>query len=158
MHPYRKEKIASVIRHIVAEAIVHRLHDPRMEPLTTVTRVEMTTDLLVAKVFITVPGGEVSERKTLAALPSAAGYIQRMVAEGLQIRHCPEVRFVHDKGVSGAQRTLALLDANRRSQPELFSDETVDEAVDGLKGDGVDADNQQGDAATNDDDLQGEGA
>jgi ribosome-binding factor A len=131
MHPYRKERIASVIRHIAAEAIVHRLHDPRLEPLTTVTRVELTPDLLVATVFVTVPGGQACERKTLAALTSATGFVQRLVADGLQIRHCPEVRFQHDVGATLAQRTLELLDSNRRNQPELFTDEAAIKPQDG---------------------------
>ncbi len=123
MRPYRKENMASVVRTVVGEAIVHRLHDPRIEPLTTVTRVEMTGDLLIAKVFLSVHGDDVVERRTLRALQHASGFVQKMLAGRLSVRHCPELRFEIDAGAKGARRTIELLDENRRREPELYESE-----------------------------------
>lgn len=117
MRQYRKEMLASVIRNVVSNAIAHRLHDPRVEPLTTVTRVELTTDLLVARVYVSVPGGDVAERRTTAALRHAAGYVQRLVAQELTIRHCPEVRFDVDESLKIARQTLTLIDEGRAEGP-----------------------------------------
>lgn len=127
MRPYRKEKVASLVRRIVSEAIVHRLHDPRVAPLTTVTRVEMTDDLLIARVYLSVPGDDAVESRTIAAIRHAAGYIQRMVAHELSIRQCPELRFEIDKAVKGVRRTLELLEDIRRREPELFESQEDDE-------------------------------
>ena len=127
MRPYRKEKLASLVRQIVSEAIVHRLHDPRVAPLTTVTRVEMTGDLLIARVFLSVPGDDAAERRTIAAMRHAAGYIQRMVAGELSIRQCPELRFEIDRAVKGVRRTMELLEDIRRREPELFESQEDDE-------------------------------
>ncbi len=126
MRPYRREKVARVVRRVVSEAIAQRIQDPRVAPLTTVTRVEMTGDLLVAKVYLSVQGAEAAERCTLAALQHAAGFIQRMVAAELPIRHCPELRFQIDEAVKGTRRTMELLAENRRNEPEVF--ESQDEA------------------------------
>jgi len=109
--------LASVIRNVVGNAIAQRLHDPRVEPLTTVTRVELTTDLLVARVFVSVPGGEVAERRTTTALRHAAGFLQRLVAAELTIRHCPEIRFDVDESLKIARQTFALLDELRADEP-----------------------------------------
>lgn len=117
MRQYRKEMLASVIRNVVSNAIAHRLHDPRVEPLTTVTRVELTSDLLVARVYVSVPGGDVAERRTITALRHAAGFVQRLVAQELTIRHCPEVRFDLDESQKIARQTLALLDEVRAEEP-----------------------------------------
>ncbi len=127
MRPYRKEKVASLVRQIVSEAIVHRLHDPRVAPLTTVTRVEMTDDLLIARVYLSVPGDDAVESRTIAAIRHAAGYIQRMVAGELSIRQCPELRFEIDKAVKGVRRTMELLEDIRRREPELFESQEDDE-------------------------------
>jgi ribosome-binding factor A len=121
MRPYRKEKLASVVRAVVGEALLHRLQDPRIESLTTVTRVEVTSDLLIAKVFVSVHGDDAAERRTLQAMRHAAGFVQRMLARQLPVRHCPELRFEIDAGAKGARRTLELLDANRQKEPELYS-------------------------------------
>lgn len=127
MRSHRKEKVASVIRDIVSDAIAHRLHDPRIAPMTTVTRVAVTGDLLISKVYLSVHGGEAAERKTIAAIRHATGYIQRIVARELSIRHCPELRFEIDEAAKGTRRTLQLLEENRRNQPGLFqTDEGAD--------------------------------
>ena len=97
MRPFRKEKVASLVRDIVGEALVHRLHDPRLATLTTITRVEMTRDLQIARIYLMVPGGETVERKTMAAIKSATGYLQRMVGSVLSLRNCPELRFEIDE-------------------------------------------------------------
>jgi ribosome-binding factor A len=123
MRPYRKERVASVVHTIVSEAIAHRMNDPRVEPLTTITRVEVTPDLLVAKVYLSVPGGQGPERKTLSALQHAAGYVQAIVARELNIRQCPELRFLIDEAWKGARHTLELLEENRRKEPHLFPPE-----------------------------------
>ena len=130
MRPYRKEKIASVVRQVVSEAIAQKLHDPRVDMLTTVTRVEMTDDLLVAKVFLTVTGGEATQRRTLQGVRNAGGYLQRQIAKELQIRHCPTLRFELDRQETGARRTHELLAENLRKDPSLRGavDETQDVA------------------------------
>lgn len=126
MKPYRKEKVASLVRDIVAEAVHHRIHDPRVVPLTTVTRVEMSPDLQIAKVYLSVPGNEAAERKTLAAIRHAGGYIQRMVARELTMRQCPELRFEIDERAKHVQQTMRILEENRRQHPELFEPENVE--------------------------------
>lgn len=120
MKPYRKQRLASLVRDIVADAVHHRIHDPRVAPLTTVMRVEMSGDLQIAKVYVTVPGGEAAERRTLAAIKHAGGYIQRRVAHELSIRQCPELRFEIDERAKRLQETMQLLEENRRKHPEWF--------------------------------------
>ncbi len=113
MGSFRKEKVASVVRDVVSNAIAHRINDPRVEPLTTITRVEVTGDLLVARVFLSIPGGEARERLTMSALQHARGYVQRLVAENLNLRHCPELRFEVDASMKIALKTLTLIEQNR---------------------------------------------
>ncbi len=119
MKPYRKQKLASVLRDVIAEAVHHRVQDPRIDPLTTITRVEMSGDLLIAKVFLTVSGGEVQERQTLQAIRHAGGYIQRLVAREVSLRLCPELRFEIDERAKKVQVTLDILAENRRERGEL---------------------------------------
>ncbi len=120
MSTHRRERVASVIRDIVSEAIAHRLHDPRIEPWTTVTRVEVTRDLLNASVFLTVRGSEAAEHRTIMAIEHAAGYLRRLVARELSLRQCPGIRFQIDAAAKGAQETLRILAENRRRHPEVF--------------------------------------
>lgn len=134
MRQYRREKVASTVHHVVSEAIVHRLNDPRVAPMTTVTRVELSRDLLIARVYLSVQGGNKVEGLTLTAMQHAAGYIQRMVAGELSIRQCPELRFEIDGVAKGVRRTMELLAENRRNDPGLFeTDEPESETCAGSR-------------------------
>lgn len=126
MRPYRKERVARVVRQVVGDAILHRLQDPRIEPLTTVTRVAMTGDLSIAKVYLSIQGDEATERRTLRAVRHAAGFIQRTLARELPVRQCPELRFDLDQGVKEARRTMELLAENQRVESECLAGDTAE--------------------------------
>lgn len=127
MKPYRKQKVASLIQSVVGETIAHELHDPRVGILTSVTRVEVSGDLLQAKVFLSVMGGDSEERTTLNGVRHAGGFIQRRVAAAVQLRQCPHLTFEIDEGAKTARETLRILDENRRRRGES---EAVDEPMD----------------------------
>ena len=138
MRAYRRQKIASVIRQVIADAILHRMHDPRVEPLTAVTRVEMSLDLLVARVFLTIPGDAGDETRTLQAIRHAGGYMQRRVAAELTLRNCPELRFDVDQSTKGTTYTLKLLAQNRLDDPDLVEPEKNPENASTSDADGAD--------------------
>ncbi|HUU81914.1 MAG TPA: 30S ribosome-binding factor RbfA [Phycisphaerae bacterium] len=110
MRSFRVEKLASTIRDIVSRAITHKLHDPRISPMTSVLRVEVSGDLQVAKVHVTVLGEGAEGRRTLAGLSNAVGRVQRMVAQELTIRRCPEIRFVLNDSLKRAAETVRIID------------------------------------------------
>ncbi len=118
MKPYRKERITSLIQRIISDAIEHKLSDPRVAPLTTVSRVKLTGDLTIATVYLMVQGDETIERRTLRAIRHASGYLQRMVAQELTVRQCPELRFEMDEAAKLARETMRLIAENRRNRPE----------------------------------------
>ncbi len=138
MRPYRKERVASTIRDIVSDVIAHRLQDPRVDRLTTVTRVVMTGDLLIANVYLSVPGGGAPQRRTLTAVQHAGGYIRGLVARNRTMRQCPELRFEIDEAVEGVRKTMELLDENRRERLEREEANGEEDAprADEPKGDG----------------------
>lgn len=138
MRPYRKERVTKAIQQVIGEAIVHKLNDPRIAPMTTVTRVEMTPDLSIAQVFISVVGNRASESKTLRAVRHASGYLQRLVASAIPLRTCPELRFDMDPRVKGVREMMRLLEKNRRMDPQLSGDDESDVDSDEMSS-GVDA-------------------
>ncbi len=130
MRPFRNEKVASRIRDIIGEALVHQMRDPRIAMLTSVSRVEVSSDLQVARIFLTVPGGPGNERKTMAAVQHAAGFFQRLVASQMSLRTCPELRFEIDVGARMALDTLNLIEQNRREMDAAEPDDETDGAED----------------------------
>lgn len=123
MKRFRKERIGSIVRDVVAQAVQQKLNDPRVSPMTTVTRVEMSGDVQIADVYLSVPGGDIEERKTLAAIKHARGFLQRLVARELSIRQCPELRFDIDERAKKVRQMMDLLEKNRREQSARFEDD-----------------------------------
>lgn len=110
MKPYRLEKLASEVRDVVGEAIVHRLADPRISPLTSVTRVIVSADLSYADVYISVLGEESDRRRTMSGLQHARGHVQSLVARHLCVRQCPHLRFHLDESIRRGNETIRLIE------------------------------------------------
>ncbi len=131
MKGHRPERVATIIRSVVSEAIATKLSDPRIAPISSVTRVEVSADLEYAKVWISVLGDESGQRRTLAGLCSAAGYVQRLVGAQLSIRHCPKLSFHLDTSLKKAAETIRLIDeAMSDVRPEAAGQEPADENQD----------------------------
>ncbi|HSW44288.1 MAG TPA: 30S ribosome-binding factor RbfA [Phycisphaerae bacterium] len=109
MKSYRPQRVANVVREVVSDAIANRLSDPRIAPLSSVTRVEMSADLENARVYISVMGSPTAQRRTMQGLESAVGLVQRMVARELPIRHCPHLSFHLDESIKRAAETIRII-------------------------------------------------
>lgn len=108
MPGWKTERVAELIREIVASTILHELRDPRIRGVT-VTRVEVSADLQHAKVYVSIMGGEAEERQVLEGLKSATRYLQAKLARGLKTKHIPRLRFVVDRGVKHSIEVSRIL-------------------------------------------------
>jgi ribosome-binding factor A len=118
MGSFRVEKMASFLRSLVSEAIAGQINDPRVSRFASVTRVEVSGDLVRAKVYVSVLGTPEQERTTMAGLQNASGYVQRWVARQLNVRSVPEIRFVLDESIKGAAETLRVINDAMREAGE----------------------------------------
>lgn len=106
----RTEKVASTIRQVLSQSIATKLSDPRISEWVSVTRVEVSGDLMNASVYVSVMGGEGEQSKCMAGLQHARGYLQSLLAKSLTTRHCPQLRFVLDQGIEKQMKTLELIE------------------------------------------------
>jgi len=106
----RTERVASLIRAILAEAIRNRLSDPRIEPLTSITRVEVSADLSLAHVYVSVMAEEARRKLSVEALRHAAGRLRSMVAQEVTLRQTPQLDFRLDESVQRSFETVQRLD------------------------------------------------
>ena len=140
MKSFRPARIAHIVRAVVSDAISHKLNDPRIEPLSSVTRVEVSRDLEYAKVFVSVMGDASVQRRTMAGLNSAGGLVQRLVARQLPIRHCLQLSFHLDESIQRAAETIQLIDETMAEYGESDSPGLADdrgERSDASSGDGA---------------------
>jgi len=117
----RTERIAKTMRQEIGQIILTDLSDPRIDTArTSVTRVQVAEDLLRAKVYVSVMGPEAQERRVLAALARAAGRIQSLLGERIQLRFLPVLEFLPDEQFKGAMRTWEII---RQAMDEIHAKE-----------------------------------
>lgn len=126
----RTERIGNLIRNVVAEAIQRRLSDPRIVPLTSVTRVEVAADLSVAHVHVSVMESEAKQKLCVLALQNAARRMRAMLAERLVARQVPRLDFKLDQSVKESFRTVETIDAAMAELGEHLPWEVDDESSD----------------------------
>ena len=79
-------------------AILTDLKDPRVTGVT-VTYVEVSPDMRIAKVHVSIMGDEAAQKLCLHGLRSSAGFLQKKVSKRIDTRYTPRLRFELDMGV-----------------------------------------------------------
>ena len=89
-------------------AILSQVRDPRVRGVT-VTRVEMAPDMRSATVHVSVMGTAAEQQLALRGLASSAGFLQAQIAEKIETRYTPRLRFELDGGVKHSLEIARVL-------------------------------------------------
>lgn len=100
--------------------------DPRIDPLITVTRVEVTPDLQYCKCFVSSLGSDEMLKESVEGLKSAGGYIRRELAARVNLRKTPELQFIPDRSIEYAIEMSKKIEELARSggMPEEEAEES----------------------------------
>jgi ribosome-binding factor A len=109
MSKVRQERTADHIQVILSELFLHAVNDPRLAGVT-ITEVLLDRELLHANVYVNALGDETREAEVMAGLESAGGFLRREVAQRLDLRAAPILRFHWDPRLRYADEVNALLD------------------------------------------------
>ncbi len=113
--------------------IIGHMKDPRINGgILTVTRLDVTPDLDVAKVHISVMGREGGEAEVIKALNRASGHVRTEISRRMHIRKAPRFVFVADDSAAYAAHINALLKQLDDTGPALEESSDQDEAPDSL--------------------------
>jgi ribosome-binding factor A len=104
----RSDQVAETVRQVIADLLLTELRDPRIG-FVTVTGVQVTKDLSVATVRVSVMGAPTERAAALEGLQSAAGFLRGRVGKVLTTRIVPELRFELDRGLEHAARINQIL-------------------------------------------------
>lgn len=75
----------------------------------TITGVDTTSDLSYAKVYFTVLDDS-KKTTTLEALNGAASFIRGKLAERVEVRHTPELKFIYDTSIEYGNHIDEIID------------------------------------------------
>jgi ribosome-binding factor A len=107
----RLQRIADRIRQELSEMLLRELSDPRLH-MIYVTDVIVDREMSYADVFVSALEGSERSREVLDGFESASGFIRRRLADQVELRSFPRLRFHWDPTPENAdkiERKLAEL-------------------------------------------------
>ena len=122
MGKLRIEKIQELMKQEISKIILQELKDPRIG-FVTVTQVEVSRDLSLAKVYISIMGSEEQIEGSWKGLQSSLGFIRREVGHRIRLRITPELRFVLDKSLDYSDHIQKLLLQIERDEKQRTEEE-----------------------------------
>ena len=84
------------------------VHDPGIG-FVTLTRVRVSPDLQLARVYFTALGDEKTQKKSARALERAAPVLRRQIGVRLRLKRTPELKFEYDDSIAGQDRIEQIL-------------------------------------------------
>ena len=114
----RQLRVGELVRHALAQMIMRGdlVDDAFKGQIITVPEVRMSPDLKIATAYLSLHD-ETHEKAVLKAFARLHGYIRREVAQSVNLKFAPEIRFRMDETLDAAAKIDALL-----QRPEVRRD------------------------------------
>jgi len=103
--------------------------DHLLSVMATVADVEVSNDLQVVKVYVSILGDERGKKNAINGLKRMEQYVRRKIGQKVSLRLTPEIRFIYDDSFERGQKVNALLDEIRRENREKTMKKYGDKAA-----------------------------
>jgi ribosome-binding factor A len=104
----RPDRVGEEIRHELSTLLTREVSDPGIG-FITLTRVKVSPDLQMVRVYYTELGDDNAKRETVRALQRAMPFLRRQLGARVRLRRVPELRFEFDQGVEHQARIEKIL-------------------------------------------------
>jgi ribosome-binding factor A len=143
---HRPDRVGDQIREILSEMLARgAVHDPGIG-FITLTRVQVSPDLQMARVFYTTLGDARARVDTAKALKRATPFFRRQLGDRMRLRRVPEVDFRFDESVEHQDRVEQILrDLREEEARRAVSRDDSQPSADTQSTDTHSADEQDGD-------------
>ena len=111
-------RINDEILRVCADILRTDIKDPRVSAMVCVTDVETSSDLSYAKIFVSIMGDEAEKKEVLEGLKNAAGFIRRGVAQRVNLRNTPELKFLLDESLDYSLKMAKLIKEANEITPD----------------------------------------
>jgi ribosome-binding factor A len=117
MQGKRLERVNQLIKEEISAVLQRQIKDPRLG-FVTVTEVDTTADLKLARVYVSVLGPEDQWAKSFKALESSRGFVWNWLRKHLDLRVTPQIAFRPDRSMEHAAHIQSLLAGLRSAESE----------------------------------------
>lgn len=104
----RPARVGEELRQALAELLGRQVHDPGIG-FVTITHVDVSPDLQMARVSYTTLGDEKARKETARALGRATPFLRREIGHRLRLRRVPELIFQFDESIENQARIERIL-------------------------------------------------
>lgn len=118
----RKIRIEQSIQSEISQMLLKDLRDPRIG-FCTISHVRLSQDYRYASVYVSFIGGGDAVEKGMKGLQSASKTIQAMLAQKLNIKFTPYIRFIYDDAI---EKGIALIEKIKEVAPPEDSESDED--------------------------------
>ncbi|CAH9118252.1 unnamed protein product [Cuscuta europaea] len=101
--------------------------DMYLSSLTSISDVEVSADLQVVKVYVSIFGDERGREVAIAGLKSKEKYVRGELGKRIKLRLTPEVRFIEDESLERGSRVIAILDRIKSENEKKADDFPADD-------------------------------
>ena len=108
----RGRRISELIREALSRILIENVQDPETG-LLTVTRVEMSADLLTARIHIRSIGRNISGPDIVAVLDTRKDRLRRMLASRLNLKYNPQLVFSWDPSPEIEEKIDTIMTAEK---------------------------------------------
>ncbi|KAG7666798.1 hypothetical protein Ndes2526B_g04711 [Nannochloris sp. 'desiccata'] len=122
-HPRRVARVAKQIEREVGSLLIYdkvlqqaicperkRGMDGALSALASVTDVQISNDLQVAKVYLSIYSDDAGKEAAIVGLQRLEGYVRKHVGKAVRLRLTPEIRFIMDESIERTERMFKLLE------------------------------------------------
>jgi len=127
--PLRMKRINDRFKEVLSVILLTKIEDPRLADVS-VTDVKVDRELDYANIYVSAPQGREREKEVLAALDHAAGFLKYELANEIDLRIMPKLRFFWDVTPERADRIDTLL-AQLREEREVEEETTENQSDEG---------------------------
>jgi len=127
------KRINDRFKEVLSVILLTKIEDPRLADVS-VTDVKVDRELDYANIYVSAPQGRVREKEVLEALNHAAGFLKYELANEIDLRIMPKLRFFWDVTPERADRIdtlLALLREEHEAEEETTENSSDEGEADG---------------------------
>ena len=131
--PLRMKRINDRFKEVLSVILLTKIKDPRLADVS-VTDVKVDRELDYANIYVSAPQGRVREKEVLEALNHAAGFLKYELANEIDLRIMPKLRFFWDVTPERADHIdtlLALLREEHEAEEKTIENPSDEGEADG---------------------------
>ena len=124
----RPDRVGEQIRQAISEMLLRDVRDPGIG-FVTLSRVKVSPDLQLVRVYYTQIGDNKAKQATVKALERATPFMRRQLASLVRLRRVPELRFEFDAGAEHQERIETILLELQKEREARGGEHAIDDSI-----------------------------